>query len=65
MALTDSDRLHAAGVAIMRHNVISHQYILANPIYTQNFTPTKYLDVYETLSATANLSTPTYSYVIE
>ena len=65
MALTDADRLQIVSGLLVKHNVFQPTGLLNEPKYTQNFVPTKYLDVYETLSATDNLSFPAYSYVIE
>jgi hypothetical protein len=63
MALTDSDRLHAATIAIMRHNVISHAFILAEPRCTESYSPEVYLGVNDKLTANDYLSM-TSSYTI-
>jgi len=65
MALTDADRLQIVSGLLVKHNVFQPTGILNNPKYTQNFVPTKYFDVYETLTATDSLTIPAYSYVIE
>ena len=65
MALTDSDRLHAATIALLRHNVLTHTGLITEPKYTQNYDPAMFMPVNERLKTGDYFSTPTYSYSIE
>lgn len=65
MALTDSDRLHATTIALMRHNVISHKIdaILQQPTGRQGFNAEDYLTVNKTVTPNDYVAL-SYSYTI-
>jgi len=45
-------------------SIIESEGLLNQPSYTQNYDPSRYMDVYEKLNPQDGLSTPQYSYVI-